>query len=221
MIDQLVIGDVGSYDDYEANVKERKIKSPKKKSIKETVPFSNKTYDFSKINGEIYWGERELEYVFEITADTPEELEEKKQAFLAWVMNVSEEELHDPFISDYHFIATYEDSEPDDSEVEKSTITVKFTAYPYMISNAKRVFVCKLTETQTEILIVNDSSHRITPTFVSDVEYSVIFGELSYEIPAGELTDERFMLEPGTNTMTVRAIEGNGTLKIEFHEEVF
>ena len=221
MIDQLIIGDIASYDDFEANVKERKIKTPKKKSIKETVPFSNKTYDFSKINGEIYWEDRELEYVFEITANTPEELEEKKQAFMAWIMNVSEEELHDPFIQDYHFIATYEDSEPDDSEVEKSTITVKFTAYPYMISDAKRVGVYELTETQAEIRVVNESSHRITPTFICDVEYTLIFGDSSYEIPAGELTDERFMLEPGANTLTVGAVEGSGTLKIEFHEEVF
>ena len=74
MIDQLIIGDKASCDDYGASVASRKIVPPKKKEIKETVPFSNVTYDFSAINGEQYWEERELEYTLEIIAPTPEEL---------------------------------------------------------------------------------------------------------------------------------------------------
>ena len=66
MIDQLKIGAIGSYDKFGASVSERKIGNPKKKSIKDTVAFSNKTYDFSKIDGELYWEERPLEYIFEI-----------------------------------------------------------------------------------------------------------------------------------------------------------
>ena len=42
MIDQLIIGGLAK----------SKKKPPKKKSIKETVPFSNVTYDFTAINGE-------------------------------------------------------------------------------------------------------------------------------------------------------------------------
>jgi predicted Ser/Thr protein kinase len=80
MLDQLIIGDKGSCDDFEASVKERVIHPPKKKSIKKTIPFSNVTHDFSAINGEVYWEERTLEYIFEIIANSAEELEEKKQA---------------------------------------------------------------------------------------------------------------------------------------------
>ena len=135
MLDQLRIGDKYSYDDFGASVAERKIGKPKKKTIKETVPHSNITYDFSKINGEIYWEERELQYVLELDAETPEELEDLKIDLSNWLMNVFEEDLFDPFIEGYHFRATYDDIDFDDSEVEKTTATVKFKAYPYMISN--------------------------------------------------------------------------------------
>ena len=103
MLDQLRIGDKYSYDDFFASVAERKIKKPKKKKIKDTVPYSNKTYDFSAINGEVYWEERELEYILELDADTPEELEERKIALSSWLMNVidttvrSKKKLEDTF----------------------------------------------------------------------------------------------------------------------------
>lgn len=221
MIDQLIIGNKASYDDFEASVKERKDNKPKKKSIKETVPFSNVTYDFTAINGEIYWEERTLEYVLEITADTPEELEEKKQLFVSWIMNVMGEELFDPFVLNYHFIATFDDIDIDDSEIEKATITATFTAYPYMIANTKKA-CCFSLDANAEITetIANNSSHRITPTFVADVPFTVSIDGSSYAIPAGETTDETFMLVAGANTVTVQAGKTAGVLMIEFFEEV-
>lgn len=220
MIDRLIIGKTDSYDDFEASVKERTITEGKKKEIKDSVPFSNLTYDFSAINGEIYWEEKKLEYVLEITADTPEELEEKKLAFKSWVMNVMGEKLHDPFILDYHFIATYSDIDIDDSEIEKATITVTFTAYPYMISNRKRTYTVQITASEEKsVTIQNDSSHRITPTFNADVFFTVKIGDSSYSVSSGETTDDSFKLAVGKNTLTINAAE-SGTVNISFSEEV-
>lgn len=222
MIDQLIIGDKASYDDFEASVRERKDNKPKKKSIKETVPFSNVTYDFSAINGETYWEERTLEYVFEITANTPEELEEKKRLFTSWIMNVMEAELHDPFILDYHFLATFDSIDIDDSEIEKSTITVTFTAYPYMIANVKKVYEFPiLTREYLVVKIVNDSSHRITPTFISDVPFILSGNGVFQTFSSGERVIEELMLSVGSNELSVMAQEADGTMKIEFREEVF
>jgi hypothetical protein len=221
MFDQLIIGNKASYDDFEASVAERKNIKPKKKSIKESVPFSNVTHDFSAINGEIYWEDRNLEYVFEITANSPEELEVKKQPFISWIMNVMNEELYDPFIPDYHFIATFSEIDEDDSEIEKSTITVKFTAYPYMISNHKKTCPFNITATEATVTIYNDSSHRITPTVITDVECIIKKGNSSYGVPAGEITDSKFALSPGKNTLAVKSTSGNGTIEVEFYEEVF
>lgn len=221
MIDQLIIGDKASYDDFEASVKERTITDGKKKEIKDSVPFSNVTYDFSAINGEIYWEEKELEYVFEITADTPEELEEKKMAFKSWVMNVMGAKLFDPFIRDYHFNATYSDIDVDDSEVEKATITVTFTAYPYMIANKAKVYTIALEASEeVTVTVMNDSSHRITPTFNADVAFTVAMDGSSYAVPTGETTDDSFKIAVGANTLTLKATE-SGTVNISFCEEVF
>lgn len=221
MIDQLIIGNKHSYDDYEASVKERTINAPTKKKIKETVPFSNTTYDFSAINGEIYWDERSLEYVFEITANTPEELEDKKQAFLAWVMNVAGESLEDPFIPDYHFVATFDDVGIDDSEIEKTTIGVTFSAYPYMIANAARLYDVRLSAGEAvDIVAENKSSHRLTPTFASDVAFTVTKDGIVFSVPSGETKDDSFKLDVGYNALTLQATE-NGTVTIFFYEEVF
>lgn len=222
MIDQLQIGNKYSYDDFEANVKERAIGSPKKKIIKDTVPFSNITYDFSKIDGELYWEERTLNYIFEIDATTPEELEEKKVEFKTWVMNVFEEELHDPFIEDYHFIATFDEIDFDDSEIEKTTVTVTFTAYPFMIANAKRAFEFTIpTSAETEVKIENNSSHRITPTLIASVPVSFKYGGTTFSMASGETTNDSFKLESGTNTLIIQPVSSSGTLKVEFFEEVF
>ena len=221
MIDQLIIGGIGSLDDFGASVKERRIYAPVKKKIKETVPYSNVTYDFSKINGELYWEERSLEYVLEMLATSAEELEEKMQPLRAWLMNVHEAELHDPFIQNYHFVATYDDMDVDDSEIEKATVTVTFTAYPYMIANVKRICIYNLVagEDQT-VKIINRSSHRIVPTFKSDADFTVLMGNTSYGIPAGETTDASFMLEPDANTLTLRCAK-SVDVYISFVEEVF
>lgn len=221
MIDQLIIGSKSSYDDFEASVKERTINAPKKKSIKDTVPFSNITYDFTAINGEIYWEERTLEYVFEITANTPEELEEKKLLFMAWVMNVMGEKLTDPFIKGYYFIATYDDSDIDDSEVEKTTIQVTFTAYPYKIAEDVKVFaVAVVAGEEVTATIVNESSHRITPTIEAEVACSITKGDTTYTVPSGETTDDSFKLDAGENTLVFTA-EESGMVNISFYEEVF
>jgi hypothetical protein len=222
IIDQLTIGNKSSYDDFEANVSERRIGSPKKKIIKDTVPFSNVTHDFSKIDGELYWEERTLEYIFEIDADTPEELEEKKIDFKTWVMNVFEEELHDPFIEDFHFIATFEDIDFDDSEIEKTTITVTFSAYPFMLSNAKIAYEFAVSNTSEKVAVVaNNSSHRITPTLIASVPVSFVVGNTMYSVNAGETKIDSLKLEIGINEITIKPASASGTLKVEFFKEVF
>lgn len=223
MIDQLRIGDKYSYDDFEASVKERKKTSPKKKKIKETVPFSNQTYDFSAINGEVYWEERELTYVFEITASSAEELETKKQPFVSWVMNVMDEEIHDPFIENYHFIGTFADIEEDDSEFEKSTITVKFTAYPYMLANQARTSSRDISaEKAHNLTIKNSSSHRIIPTITATRDCLLKFGNVSYDLSAGEtLKSSLFALDVGENVITIQGKGYDGIITFEYTKEIF
>ena len=225
MFDQLIIGDKASFDDFRASLATRKIGMPPKKTIRETVPFSNETYDFSRINGELYWEERELEYVFEITANTPERLEEYKAAFADWVLNVFEEKIFDPFVPDHHFLGTYDDmSFEDDESLEKTTASVKFKAYPYKIANTPTVFSVDVPAMNEKTLVVlNGSSHRITPTITASAAFILKYGNDSYASTAGTFTDSQLMLGVGVNEVRVQnGNEGESlTLSISFHEEVF
>lgn len=221
MLDQLIIGTNRSYDDFEASVKERKIVDGKKKVIKESVPFSNVVYDFSKINGEFYWEEKNLQYTFEITANNPEELADKIIVFKLWVMNTASEDLHDPYISDYHFIATFSDISVDESEVDKATIVVTFTAYPYMIANVPKTISCQMTANKASKLVFsNISSHRVVPTFNSNVPFNLTYGTATFSVLDGETTDDYFKFEPGLIEITLESTK-DGTVTITFYEEVF
>lgn len=219
MFDSVVIGNKDSFYDYEASMKEREIGEPKKKSIKETVPFSNVVYDFTKINGEIYWEERPLTYVFEITADSPEFLEVKKQAFKAWVMNVHQEKLYDPYIENYHFIATFDDIKCDDSEIEKSTITVTFTAYPYMQANAPTEFIVNLVAGEEKtVKLYNHSSRKVNATIIPECNITMIFNSEIYILEAYSVKD--FALEMGTNAISFSSPEDCMIIG-RYYEEVF
>lgn len=224
MYDQLIIGSKASFDDFRASIAERKIGMPAKKKIKETVPFSNITHDFSRINGEQYWEERTLEYVFELTASTPEELEELKQAFANWVMNVAAEEIHDPHIPDFHFLGTFDDIDPaDDEGLDKTTITVKFTAYPYMIANAQKQYSVEVPAGEEETLtVVNGSSHRIVPTIITDASVVLKIGTTSYAVGEGTSTDDRLKLASGVTSVVVQnAGTAAATVSVTIREEVF
>lgn len=223
MLDQLKIGNKASLD-FGASVAERTIGQPKKKEIKETIPFSNITYDFSAINGEVYWEERPLEYIFEILADTPEELEEKKTAFAGWVMNVFNEEIHDPFIKNYHFVGSYSDMVfADEEDVEKTTVTVTFMVYPYKVANEARTYRQTIsTNGSATINVTNNSAHRLTPTLTISGSVAVTIDGVTYSASSGTYTDDSLKIKVGTSAITARNVgSSTATLTITFSEEVF
>ena len=224
MYDQLVIGGVGSYDDFDASVARRETPPPVKKIIKETIPFSNVTYDFSALNGEVYWEERDLIYVFEIIADTPQELEEKKAAFANWVMNIADADIFDPFIDGYHFHGTFDGMDFDDEDsVDKSTITVTFKAYPYKIADSEKAYPFNLgVGGAFTLAVVNNSSHRVQMVVTTDGGITMTHDGATYGISAGVTRDAKLMLSPGVNEIVflnsgTNAVEGT----VSFREEVF
>ena len=225
MLDQLIIGNKASNDDFGASIKTRKIKDPKKKKITKTVPFSNALYDFTKLNGEIYWEWRELEYVFEMIAPTPEELEEMKAEFSNFIMNVVEENIYDPFIPDYHFIATYEDKSYDDDESGlKTTMTVIFLAYPYKVANAEKKKSVALDPFKATVIhLYNNSSHRIAPTIEVVGTANIVLKDKSYTISNNTLKDNLIMLDIGENAIgiTNRTTDEPLTVTFSFREEIF
>lgn len=223
MLDQLKIGKKYSFDDFGASMAKREIKPPMKKSIKETVPFSNVAYDFSAINGEVYWEERELIYTFEIIADNPADLERKKAAFSNWIMNVMGEEIFDPYEPEFHYVGTFEGMDYSDEDcVEKTTATVTFSAYPYKVANNESVYAFIIpANAGLAVNVSNASGHKITPEVTCTYGVTIKKGGTNYDFPAGTAKDSVFALAMGENTLFIENSENAVcTVKIAFYREV-
>ena len=100
-----------------------------------SVPYSNKTFDFSSIYGAKTYEERELEYSFVFFEENTTLRSTKINGIVEWLETGNTKvELYDDFIENYHFMA--ECSEIDIEETEyRVDISVRFIADPYKISN--------------------------------------------------------------------------------------
>lgn len=180
MIKQLIINGKKSYDDFDLYISERTISQPKKKSIKESVPFSNVVYDFSDINGEIYWEERTLKYVFDFAELSTEEMEKAKSKVLTWLMNVHDTDIYDPYIGDYHFRGSFE-SDSWSEDFGAGTLTINFSVYPYKISNSDTSIIEEIGDelTGSSPLTINNSAS-------DDLESLTIYGNSEQETRSGK-----------------------------------
>lgn len=224
MMDQLIIGSIATNDDFGASIASRDIGVPEKKKIKKSVPFSNIVHDFSKINGEIYWDERIIEYVFEMMADSPEQLEEMKTEFSSFVMNVTDEEIHDPFIPDYHFKGSFDSMEYEDEEHElKTTVSVTFAVYPYKIANTKTGYPVSIPVSENRTIYVNNSSaHRITPEIAITGAVRIVYKNGSYAFADTVVNDPVFSLAVGSNEFYIENnSDAESSVYLSFRNEVF
>ena len=129
-----------SFVDYGLHVKKRHLGVPKKNSIRKKIPFMSGFYDFTKINGNIAWGERTLSYTFDIIGDTPEEVETECTRILNWLGNIHDADIYDDTMVGYHLHGSYDDATPSESEDgEHTELTVSFVCHPFKISNNETV----------------------------------------------------------------------------------
>lgn len=220
MIKQLVINNKKSFDDFGVYIATRKITSPKKKVIKESVPFSNNIYDFSKINGELYWEERTLEYSFDIAEIKTEDMEVVKSKLLNWLLNVHDTDIYDPYIPNHHFHGSY-NSDSWEEDFGAGTINVSFTVYPYKISNKPITHSRSLNAGVNELTIINNSSHRVTPTIICSENMSIQIGTIIYSFSAGETKVDSIKFESGKNELLVTPTTERANITISYIEEVF
>ena len=219
-MDQLQIGALKSFDDFNATISEREIRPGDKKEVRKSIPFSNRTYDFSKINGELYWEDAELTYEFEILAESPDKLEENKRKFKNWIMNVFEQPLYDPHIADFHYIATFSEIDiEDDESMLKSTIEAVFVAYPYMIANKPTMYyITGKANVPTQLVVKVDSSHPVSPTIECSTPITIVKDQDQITFPAGKHQELSFKLHDIVE-LTVNSTE-DFSLKLSFNNEV-
>ena len=212
--DGIRIKDLHSYRNFDLYIKYRMIGLPEKKSIRQTVPFMNGYYDFSALNGAAAWGERLIEYGFDVVADTPQALELEVGKILDWLCNVHDEDIFDDTLTRMHWHGSYDKSDVSyDEDGEHAEIKVSFVVHPFKIANERTEYT------------MTAGTHKITnlgmavaPYALSNATAAIQIGTYVSSIPANEEIQLEIDLERGENTILVT---GTGTIKLSYYEEVF
>lgn len=173
------INGLHSFIDFDLTIASRQIDLPPKTSIRKTVPFMNGFYDYSKINGAVCWGERQIQYTFDIVGETVEQMDTKRTEVVNWLCNLHDVDIYDDTIPDYHFHGSF-DSISQAEDGEKSELTVTFICYPFMIANEP-----------TEMYIGGDftainKGQPVRPILKTSQAATITVGGISQSVPAGE-----------------------------------
>ncbi|MBR3689851.1 MAG: hypothetical protein IKL97_01960 [Eggerthellaceae bacterium] len=174
-----------------------KIGDPKKKVIRETVPYMSGYYDFSRLYGGVAYESREIVYAFDLIEDDPATLHESVTAFVNWLHGIYETEIRDDEIRGYHFRGTCDECEPDyDESGLAATIEATFTCYPFRIADEETSVDLAAGEST-----VANSGMRVLVTGVTEGSTTITVGSMSQSF-SGEI-DLDIVLEHGDNTVTV------------------
>ncbi len=207
------INDQHSYGNFGLELKTRKIGLPKKKSIRQTVPFMNGYYDYSALNGDPAWDERIIEYSFDVINNNPVELDYFVSHVLAWLATVQDDDIFDDTVFGYHWHGSYDnaDVEWDDSGM-LATINVQFAVHPFKIAN-EPITINMTAGTHK----VYNQGMVVAPYVLSDASAAIQIGTYVSAIPANEEIQLEIDLARGENTVIVT---GKGTVNFKYYEEV-
>lgn len=202
-----------SYGDFGLELKDRKIGLPKKKNIRQTVPFMNGYYEFSALNGAPAWDERIIEFYFDVINESPVELDNFVSHVLDWLGTVQDEDIYDDTVYGYHWHGSYDDAKVNlDESGLQAEIVVYFAVHPFKIANeAKAHSLTAGTHT-----IIN-SGMAVSPYAQSDADAAIQIGNYVSSIPANEEIQLEIDLERGENIVL---ITGEGTVTLSYFEEV-
>jgi phage-related protein len=216
---------------------DKEIGYPEKEKIKVKVPFSNIEYDFSQIYGEQTYTTRTLTYTLNVLdknkINTTQRINLLETRLSNWLLNSNgKQKLYDDAIPGYYYLAEVESGLSFDELWNSGTLTVEFTAYPFMISELPEghdiwdKFNFELDAAQTveftvngtlDITLLNIGTPSITPEMEASAAMQVEKDGVTYNVPIGTSKSIDFILKPGENDLS---ITGNGTIKFLFHKEL-
>lgn len=214
---------------------ERDIGYPEKEKIKVKVPFSNIEYDFSLIYGEQTYTPRPLTYTLNVLDKKPttEKINMLETRLSNWLMNSNgKQKLYDDAIPGYYFLAEVEGNLSFDELWNSGTLTVEFTAYPFMISELQEghdiwdeinfeldiLQPVEFTVNGTlNVTLYNIGTPNLSPEIEANAPMEITKEGVTYSIPSGRSESSDFILMSGENDLTVT---GNGKIKFLFYKEL-
>lgn len=226
-----------SFEDFGLFVSSRNIGHPNKTKIKQELPFSNNVYDFSELYGSQVYEERTLTYTFELMKprliDNNWKLNNLKTSVVNWLSNShGKQPLYDDSYPGYYFLAEVESGPDFSSEWTYGTLSVTFTAYPFMIKEKSEgndnwdtfnfeLDVAQFTTFDVQgsrsITLINHGTPDVVPKIIASRSFTIIHNSKEFKINAGTSEDLDFVLRPGENRMTIK---GTGRIEFLFHQEL-
>lgn len=224
-----------SWRDFGYTIEERKIGLPAKKKVTVTVPFSNTVYDYSELYGSQSYEQRELTYKFNVINPnyTPEAMQFEKTKILNWLMNShGKQKLYDDTIPGYYFLAEIESAADLEDDWETGSLTVTFTAYPFMISDKPEGWdiwddfnfeldlsqqVQFIISGSMQVTLINPGVPDVIPTIKATSAMTIVKDGITYNVPPGESKSSDFVLHSGENVLN---ISGNGYISFVFYKEL-
>lgn len=226
-----------TYRDFGITVSEKDIGFPNKNKIKVQVPFSNTEYDFSEIYGEQTYTERTLTFTLNVL-EKHKNIDTQKVNILEtqlsnWLMNSGgKQRLYDDSMPNYFYLAEVEGGLSFDELRNHGTLTVEFTAYPFVIGELREgndiwdtfnfeLDVAQITDFTVngslDVMLYNVGTPNLSPTINASAPMTIKIDGKTFNIPAGKSQSMDFVLRPGENNLT---ITGKGTIEFLFYKEL-
>lgn len=219
-------------EDFDLELMERDAPPPTEKEIIEEVPFMQGVHDFSMFLGERIFGNRPLTYKFKTQASDYQKMKTKKTVITNRLMKNGIKPLYDDFDKGYVYMAKCTGVDFTIKPTGYADVLITFTAYPFKKAELEEgndiwdTFNFELDVFQEveytingseTIILMNVGSTGVTPRIIANSSFTIMKGNVTYNISSGETKSESFRIEVGENEMT---LEGNGTIKFEFYKEL-
>src|SRR5690625_104330 len=226
-----------TYDDFGITVSEKDVGYPEKNKIKVAVPFSNIEYDFSEVYGDQTYTERPITFVLNVldkhVLNDTQRVNAIETSLVNWLMNSNgKQRLYDDSNPGYYYLAEVEGGLDFDELWNHGTLTVEFTAYPFMIGEEAEGndlwdpfnFLTDVFQETSfnvsgslEVTLYNVGTPSVVPEIKASEPMEIIKDGVTYNVPSGKSKSGEFRLNSGENHLT---INGNGTIKFTFYKEL-
>ena len=206
---------------------------PEEKVIKESLPFVQGDYDFSRILGEAIRENRPVRYEFFIKEYNHEYRKTLEIKYENMLLNQGMARIYDTANLGYYFYGKCINAEVFlDSNWQQLKLVVTFDCYPYMISELKEghdiwdEFNFELDVAQIpafevngsrEVTLYNAGASSVVPTIKASSEFTIEIDTISVTVSAGTHKSELIRLRKGENRIM---LTGNGTIEFDFYKEL-